>query len=157
MPLPVLIYERKTNDYEPGRMRNMNIHQINAARCANYGLEFILFLLLTCYQQPQYELEKAVARPHEGFLYRWHHYHSHPNQAKITQKSWVSLKRIMGAERTTRTPKDSVSKKHKKYSSKNAYSSDICQAFAQKVPCSTLPDTTVLAPILLLFRDEQHG
>ncbi len=100
MPLPVLIYERKTNDYEPGRMRNMNIHQINAARCANYGLEFILFLLLTCYQQPQYELEKAVARPHEGFLYRWHHYHSHPNQAKITQKSWVSLKRIMGAERT---------------------------------------------------------
>jgi hypothetical protein len=68
MPLPVLIYERKTNDYEPGRMRNMNIHQINAARCANYGLEFILFLLLTCYQQPQYELEKVVARPHEGFF-----------------------------------------------------------------------------------------
>ncbi len=30
LSITVIIHERKTNDYEPGHMKNMNIHQINA-------------------------------------------------------------------------------------------------------------------------------
>jgi len=101
---------------------------------ASWFLEIIAFqaavnlefkLIVTCYQQSQYELEKAVARSDDGFLAKLVSptLPSQPGK-KIAQKSRGSMKRTIAAERDMHTPKGNLTEKHNKYMSKNTYSKD---------------------------------
>jgi hypothetical protein len=81
------------------------------------------FLLLTCYQQPQYELEKVVTRLDDGFLETLISPTLPSNCEKIIKKKLIQHEKQKGAKES-HSHNNSITEKYYKSISKNADSNE---------------------------------